>query len=104
MRAAIRAVFRHDRVTGQIALGLAGVLGVSAAVFGVGVDSARYDLADVGAWLSADNKGMAVHANGPAGRVDGKADLIPMRGYTIGYLIGTPGSWKEFAGPTVWQC
>lgn len=80
----IRAVFRRDRLTGQIAIGLTGVLVVGAVVFGIGVASARYTLADIGAWLSAGNKGMAVHANGLAGRVDGKAELIrQMRGHRI---------------------
>ncbi|MEW2358337.1 hypothetical protein [Spirillospora sp. NPDC029432] len=71
-------------MTGQIAIGLVGVLGVAAIVYGVGVASATYRLSDVGAWLSATAKGMVVHANGPAGKVDGKASVIPrMRGHRI---------------------
>ncbi|TDD79358.1 hypothetical protein [Actinomadura rubrisoli] len=79
-----RGLFRRDRITGQIAIGLVGVLCVSAIVYGVGTASARYKLADVGAWLSAGAKGLVVHANGLAGKVDGKAAVIPqMRGHHI---------------------
>ncbi|TMQ90058.1 hypothetical protein ETD83_37120 [Actinomadura soli] len=57
---------------------------MSALVYGVGTASARYRLADVGAWLSASAKGMVVHANGLAGKVDGKAAVVPqMRGHHI---------------------
>ncbi|WP_067457686.1 fibronectin type III domain-containing protein [Actinomadura macra] len=80
----LRGFFRRDRITGQIAIGLVGVLCVSALVYGVGSASARYKLADVGAWLSAGAKGLVVHANGLAGKVDGKAGVIPqMRGHHI---------------------
>ncbi|HEU5028919.1 MAG TPA: hypothetical protein VFV01_28680 [Spirillospora sp.] len=76
--------FRRDRLTGQLAAGLAGVLCVSALVYGVGTASAKYRLADVGAWLSAGAKGLVVHANGLAGKVDGKAAVVPqMRGHHI---------------------
>ncbi|MDL4819500.1 fibronectin type III domain-containing protein [Actinomadura opuntiae] len=76
--------FRRDRLTGQLAIGLAGVLCVSALVYGVGTASARYRLADVGAWLGASAKGLVVHANGLAGKVDGKAAVVPqMRGHHI---------------------
>ncbi|MFD0684627.1 fibronectin type III domain-containing protein [Actinomadura fibrosa] len=79
-----RGVLRRDRVTGQIAIGLVGVLCVGALVYGVGTASARYKLADVGAWLSAGAKGLVVHANGLAGKVDGKTAVIPqMRGHHI---------------------
>ncbi|TDB81451.1 fibronectin type III domain-containing protein [Actinomadura sp. KC216] len=77
-------LFRRDRLTGQIAVGLVGVLGIAAAVYGVGVASAKYRIADVGAWLSAKSKGLVVHVNGPAGKVDGKTGVIPqMRGHNI---------------------
>ncbi|MFI0483450.1 fibronectin type III domain-containing protein [Actinomadura sp. 9N215] len=57
---------------------------MSALVYGVGTASARYKLADVGAWLSASAKGIVVHANGLAGKVDGKAAVVPqMRGHNI---------------------
>ncbi|MFC5746496.1 hypothetical protein [Actinomadura rugatobispora] len=46
--------------------------------------SSTYRLADVGAWLTATAKGMVVHANGPAGKVDGRTAVIPqMRGHRI---------------------
>ncbi|MGI5327881.1 fibronectin type III domain-containing protein [Actinomadura nitritigenes] len=78
------AVFRRDRVTGQLAVGLVGVLVVAAVVYGVGVASAKYELADVGAWLSARSKGLVVHVNGPAAKVDGKTAVVPkMRGHRI---------------------
>ncbi|GAA2416871.1 hypothetical protein GCM10010191_29130 [Actinomadura vinacea] len=80
----LRRLLRRDRVTGQIAVGLVGVLCVSALVYGVGIAGSRYKLADVGAWLTATAKGVVVHANGPAGKVDGKAPMIPqMRGHRI---------------------
>ncbi|WP_207936526.1 fibronectin type III domain-containing protein, partial [Actinomadura sp. KC216] len=80
----VGVLFRRDRLTGQIAVGLVGVLGIAAAVYGVGVASAKYRIADVGAWLSAKSKGLVVHVNGPAGKVDGKTGVIPqMRGHNI---------------------
>ncbi|WP_116020866.1 hypothetical protein [Thermomonospora umbrina] len=80
----LRRVFGRDRLTGQVALGLVGVLAVTAVVYGVGVASAKYELSDIGAWLSASRKGTVVHANGLAGKVDGRADLIAgMRGHRI---------------------
>ncbi|MFG2005297.1 hypothetical protein ACGFNU_39740 [Spirillospora sp. NPDC048911] len=66
---------RRDRVTGQVAIGLVGVLIVSALVYGVGMASSRYKLSDVGAWLTATGKGMIVHANGLLGKVDGKTQI-----------------------------
>ncbi|MEV5829520.1 fibronectin type III domain-containing protein [Spirillospora sp. NPDC052242] len=76
--------FGRDRLTGQIAIALAGVLVVGALVYGVGAASARYRPSDVGAWLGASAKGLVVHANGPAGKVDGRAELPPgMRGHRI---------------------
>ncbi|MEV5829515.1 fibronectin type III domain-containing protein [Spirillospora sp. NPDC052242] len=69
------AVFTRDRLTGQIAVGLVGAVVIAAVVYGVGAASAKYDLADVGAWLSARTKGLVVHVNGLAGKVDGKAPL-----------------------------
>ncbi|MFI0444307.1 hypothetical protein [Actinomadura sp. 6N118] len=83
-RGAMRAAFSRDRVTGQVALGLVGLLLVTAVVYGVGIASAKYRLADVGAWLSAKSKGVLVHVNGPAAKVDGKAALLPqMRNHRI---------------------
>jgi hypothetical protein len=77
-------LFRRDRLTGQVAVGLVGVLVIAAGVYGVGVASAKYRLADVGAWLTARGKGLAVHVNGPAGKVDGRTAVIPqMRGHDI---------------------
>ncbi|MFI0372457.1 fibronectin type III domain-containing protein [Actinomadura sp. 1N219] len=82
--AGVGVLFRRDRLTGQVAVGLVGVLGIAAAVYGVGVASAKYRIADVGAWLSARSKGLVVHVNGPAGKVDGKTGVIPqMRGHNI---------------------
>ncbi|MGP4023263.1 fibronectin type III domain-containing protein [Actinomadura sp. 3N407] len=84
MRVAGLSWIRRDRLTGQVAVGLVGVLVIAAAVYGVGVASAQYRLADVGAWLAAKSKGIAVHVNGPAAKVDGKAAVIPqMRGHNI---------------------
>ncbi|MEU8123098.1 fibronectin type III domain-containing protein [Spirillospora sp. NPDC049024] len=77
-------LFRRDRLTGQVAVGLTGVLVIAAVVYGVGVASAKYRISDVGAWLTARGKGIVVHANGPAAKVDGKAALPPqMRGHNI---------------------
>ncbi|WP_433336919.1 hypothetical protein [Spirillospora sp. CA-294931] len=80
----LSGLFRRDRLTGQIAFGLAGVLIVGAIVYGVGMASATYRLSDVGAWLSATGRGFVVHANGLAGKVDGKAELPQrVRGHRI---------------------
>ncbi|MCP2336387.1 fibronectin type III domain-containing protein [Actinomadura rupiterrae] len=80
----LRGLVRRDRLTGQIAFALVGVLAVSAIVYGIGTASARYRISDVGSWLSATAKGMIVHANGLAGKVDGKANMIPqMRGHHV---------------------
>ncbi|MFD0684634.1 fibronectin type III domain-containing protein [Actinomadura fibrosa] len=82
--AALRTAFRRDRLTGQVAAGLTGVLVIAAVVYGVGTASARYRLADVGAWLNAGARGLAVHVNGPAGKVDGRTALpAQMRGHRI---------------------
>ncbi|WP_165950388.1 fibronectin type III domain-containing protein [Actinomadura sp. GC306] len=84
MRTAVQGWFRRDRLTGQVAAGLVGVLVVAAAVYGVGIASAEYRLADVGAWLTAKSRGAVVHVNGPAAKVDGKAGVIPhMRGHNV---------------------
>ncbi|HEX2312240.1 MAG TPA: fibronectin type III domain-containing protein [Thermomonospora sp.] len=80
----LRRALGRDRLTGQVALGLVGVLCVAAVVYGVGVAGAKYELSDIGAWLSASRKGTVVHANGLAGKIDGRADLIAgMRGHRI---------------------
>ncbi|MFC4909789.1 fibronectin type III domain-containing protein [Actinomadura gamaensis] len=80
----LRGLLRRDRLTGQLAFALVGVLTVSAIVYGIGTASARYRLSDVGSWLTATAKGMVVHANGLAGKVDGKANMIPqMRGHHV---------------------
>ncbi|WP_433472923.1 fibronectin type III domain-containing protein [Spirillospora sp. CA-142024] len=80
----LKVLFRRDRLTGQVAAGLVGVLVIAAGVYGVGVASAKYRIADVGAWLTARDKGVVVHVNGPAGKVDGKTGVIPqMRGHDI---------------------
>ncbi|TMQ90302.1 hypothetical protein ETD83_36050 [Actinomadura soli] len=82
--AGVGVLFRRDRLTGQVAVGLVGVLGIAAVVYGVGVASAKYRIADVGAWLTARGKGLVVHVNGPAGKVDGKTGVIPqMRGHNV---------------------
>ncbi|MEO3825152.1 fibronectin type III domain-containing protein [Actinomadura sp. B10D3] len=84
MAGPVGMLFRRDRLTGQVAVGLVGVLVIAAGVYGVGVASAKYRLADVGAWLGARGKGLAVHVNGPAGKVDGRAAVAPqMRGHNI---------------------
>jgi hypothetical protein len=62
-------------LTGQLAIGLVGVLCVGAVTFGVGMASTRYQVSDIGAWLSAAKKGTLVHANGMAGKIDGKVRL-----------------------------
>ncbi|WP_141584190.1 fibronectin type III domain-containing protein [Actinomadura sp. WMMA1423] len=81
---ALKVLFRRDRLTGQVAIGLTGVVIIAAVAYGVGVASAKYRLAEVGAWLAADRKGALVHANGPAAKVDGKAALpAQMRGHNI---------------------
>ncbi|MQY09577.1 fibronectin type III domain-containing protein [Actinomadura macrotermitis] len=79
----VRGLLRRDRLSGQITIGLVGVLLVSALVYGVGMASATYRVSDVGAWLSATARGMVVHANGLAGRVDGKTSVPQSRGHRI---------------------
>ncbi|MES9605159.1 hypothetical protein [Actinomadura sp. NPDC000929] len=82
--AGLGVFFRRDRLTGQVAVGLTGVLVIAAVVYGVGVASAKYRIADVGAWLTARDKGLVVHVNGPAAKVDGKTGVPPqMRGHDI---------------------
>ncbi|MEU8306995.1 fibronectin type III domain-containing protein [Actinomadura sp. NPDC048955] len=67
-----------------MAVGLTGVLVIAAVVYGVGVASAKYRIADVGAWLAAGSRGLVVHVNGPAAKVDGKTGVPPqMRGHDI---------------------
>lgn len=82
MNGLIRRVFRRDRVTGQIAIVVVAVLGIAAVVYGVGMASARYQLADVGAWLVSNN-GPAVHVNGLSGKVDGKTGLPGSNGHKM---------------------
>ncbi|GAA2106889.1 fibronectin type III domain-containing protein [Actinomadura alba] len=74
----VAALFRRDRLTAQVAVGLVGALCVAAVVFGVGMASAKYQISDVGAWLSSNRNGLAVHANGMAGKVDGKVKMPTM--------------------------
>ncbi|MEU5879106.1 fibronectin type III domain-containing protein [Spirillospora sp. NPDC047279] len=74
-----------------MAIGLVGLLVVTAVVYGVGVASAKYKLSDVGAWLGATSKGMLVHVNGPAAKVDGKAQL-PARHRTANIKIIQDGN------------
>ncbi|MEV3921756.1 fibronectin type III domain-containing protein [Actinomadura coerulea] len=82
--AGLGVFFRRDRLTGQVAVGLTGVLVIAAVVYGVGVASAKYRIADVGAWLTARDKGLVVHVNGPAAKVDSKTGVPPqMRGHDI---------------------
>ncbi|MGW2314985.1 hypothetical protein [Actinomadura luteofluorescens] len=82
--AGLGVFFRRDRLTGQVAVGLTGVLVIAAVVYGVGVASAKYRIADVGAWLAAGSRGLVVHVNGPAAKVDGKTGVPPqMRGHDI---------------------
>ena len=78
-----RRFFRRDRLTGHIALGVVGVLCAAAVVFGVGMASAKYHLADVGGWLSSTRKGELVHVNGLSGKVDGKVTLSGSTGHPM---------------------
>ncbi|MCW2876869.1 MAG: hypothetical protein JWQ95_969 [Sphaerisporangium sp.] len=71
---------RGDRLTAVIAAAVVGVLGVTAAVVGVGVSSASPTLADVGAWLWSSGKGTVVHANGLSGKVDGRIENVAKPG------------------------
>ncbi|MFC0040169.1 fibronectin type III domain-containing protein [Actinomadura rayongensis] len=79
----LRGLLRRDRLSGQVAVGAVGLLLVAALVYGVGRASATYRVSDVGAWLGATAKGLVVHANGLAGRIDGKAALPTARGHAI---------------------
>ena len=81
-RGLVRRFLRRDRLTGQIALATAAVLGIAAVVYGVGMASATYKLADVGAWLVSSN-GPAVHVNGLSGKVDGKTGLPGTNGHKM---------------------
>ncbi|MBC6459500.1 fibronectin type III domain-containing protein [Actinomadura sp. HBU206391] len=74
----VAALFRRDRLTAQVAVGVVGALCVAAVVFGVGMASAKYQISDVGAWLSSNRNGLVVHANGMAGKVDGKVKVPTM--------------------------
>ncbi|WP_214412837.1 fibronectin type III domain-containing protein [Sphaerisporangium fuscum] len=67
---------RGDRLTAVIAAAAVAVLGVTAAVVGVGTSSAGPKLADVGAWLWNSRNGAVVHANGLSGKVDGRIDNV----------------------------
>jgi hypothetical protein len=78
-----RRFFRRDRLTGYIAIGVVGVLCAAAVVFGVGMASAKYHLADVGGWLTSTNKGELVHVNGLSGKVDGKVTLSGSTGHPM---------------------
>ncbi|WP_433187699.1 fibronectin type III domain-containing protein [Actinoallomurus sp. CA-150999] len=78
-----RRFFRRDRLTGLIAIGAVGALCVAAVVFGVGMASAKYHLADVGGWLTSSKKGEVVHVNGLSGKVDGKVTLSGTAGHKM---------------------
>src|SRR3954466_3375104 len=78
-----RNFFRRDRLTGHIAIGVAGALCAGAVVFGVGMASAKYHLADVGGWLTSTKKGELVHVNGLSGKVDGKVTLSGSTGHPM---------------------
>jgi hypothetical protein len=78
-----RRVFRRDRLTGHIAIGVVGVLCAAAVVFGVGMASAKYHLADVGGWLTSTQKGEIVHVNGLSGKVDGKVTIAGSTGHPM---------------------
>src|SRR4051812_15208054 len=78
-----RRFFRRDRLTGHIAIGVVGVLCAAAVVFGVGMASAKYHLADVGGWLTSTKKGELVHVNGLSGKVDGKVTLSGSTGHPM---------------------
>jgi hypothetical protein len=78
-----RRFFRRDRLTGHIAIAVVGVLCAAAVVFGVGMASAKYHLADVGGWLSSTKKGELVHVNGLSGKVDGKVTLSGSTGHPM---------------------
>lgn len=78
-----RKFFRRDRLTGLIAIGAVGALCVAAVVFGVGMASAKYHLADVGGWLASSKKGELVHVNGLSGKVDGKVTLSGTAGHKM---------------------
>jgi hypothetical protein len=78
-----RKFFRRDRLTGHIAIGVVGVLCAAAVVFGVGMASAKYHLADVGGWLTSTKKGELVHVNGLSGKVDGKVTLSGSTGHPM---------------------
>lgn len=78
-----RRFFRRDRLTGHIAIGVVGVLCAAAVVFGVGMASAKYHLADVGGWLTSSQKGELVHVNGLSGKVDGKVTLSGSAGHKL---------------------
>jgi YVTN family beta-propeller protein len=70
-------------LTGHVAIGVVGALCAAAVVFGVGMASATYRLADVGAWLSSTVRGELVHVNGLSGKVDGKVTLSGSVGHPM---------------------
>jgi hypothetical protein len=78
-----RRFIRRDRLTAYLAIGVVGALSAAAVVFGVGMASAKYHLADVGGWLSSTRKGELVHVNGLSGKVDGKVSLSGMAGHQM---------------------
>jgi hypothetical protein len=78
-----RKFFRRDRLTGHIAIGVVGVLCAAAVVFGVGMASAKYHLADVGGWLTSTKQGELVHVNGLSGKVDGKVTISGSTGHPM---------------------
>jgi hypothetical protein len=78
-----RRFIRRDRLTAYLAIGVVGVLSAAAVVFGVGMASAKYHLADVGGWLSSTKKGELVHVNGLSGKVDGKVSLSGTTGHRM---------------------
>ncbi|MCW2859148.1 MAG: hypothetical protein JWP48_856 [Actinoallomurus sp.] len=78
-----RRFFRRDRLTGHIAIAVVAVLCAAAVVFGVGMASAKYHLADVGGWLASTQKGELVHVNGLSGKVDGKVTLSGSTGHPM---------------------
>ncbi|MCG5213709.1 hypothetical protein [Streptosporangium sp. KLBMP 9127] len=64
-----------NRLTVVIAIGLVTLLTGSVLLFGVGVSSARPELANIGAWLASAINGEVSHANGLSGQVDARVKL-----------------------------
>ncbi|HEY9522698.1 MAG TPA: hypothetical protein VIR33_05630, partial [Thermopolyspora sp.] len=61
--------------TAVIAVGLVVAMTGTMLLLGVGISSARPDLANIGAWLASAVSGEVVHANGLSGQVDGRVRL-----------------------------